>query len=1032
MESVLEHRARVGVPDAILLEDYTSEDVFLHNLRKRYDENVIYTYIGHVLVALNPYRDLGLYTDDVMEQYRKANFYQVPPSVFAIAEAALRSMIAEREDQCVLISGESGAGKTEASKQILRYLAAATLHSREVDSVRDRLLQSNPVLEAFGNAKTCRNDNSSRFGKYMDVECNFKGDPLGGHILNYLLEKSRVVHQEGGERNFHVFYQLVAGADPALRAALKLSSDPQDYHFLRQGNSSRVASIDDAASFREVVSALKVIDIPEEEVSSMWAVVAAVLHLGNITFTEDEGGNATVEAGEALESAAELLKVSPGTLRDALTHRTIDARGDVVRSPLTVEQAGYCRDALAKATYSRLFSWLVSSLNRSLRSHSPERKTLFGILDIYGFEIFQNNGYEQFCINYCNEKLQQLFISLTLRSEQEEYEREGIAWEQVEYFDNRVICDLVEEKHKGIIALMDEECLRPGDATDATLLAKLAANLRHHKHFLCYDTSANDKERKTFGASQFRIRHYAGEVAYSAAGFLDKNNDLLYRDLKTALAGSGDPVVAAVFPMSELAEKKRPLTAATQFKHSLAALMDTLMSKQPSYVRCIKPNSDKRALLFDQELVRHQVQYLGLMENLRVRRAGFAYRRAYDVFLNRYKSLCPATWPSYSGPAKDGVRLLVKELGFGEEEYRMGVSKLFIRLPKTLFRTEDAYQARKAQLATYLQSHVKRVLTRRAYLRMRAAAVLIAAHWRRVAAQRVLSKRRDAAQVIRRFIKGFITRNEPVSEVNAAFQRQVKAEWLRRLARALPASVLDPRWPPCPPTCTEASETLRAMHRQSLAGRYVNTLSKERKAIIEEKILAETLFSGRKSSYPASLPRPFASSRLEGAEAALVSSAFESSIKNPGETTKYAAPATKYDRHGYAPRPRVLVLTSSALYLLHNKEGQKLKLKHRFPLKEVSRLVVSPNSDNFVLVQTPPENHSKDKGDLILQLPNVIEALTKVIAANDDPAVLSVADTSSIEHYMQKGKAGTIRFDVGATSSFDKTKDGAFVVIAAQ
>lgn len=1034
MESVLEDRDRIGVPDAILLEDFKSETVFCENLRKRYMENLIYTYIGQVLVSVNPYKDLGLYTDEVMEQYRRVNFYQVPPSVFAIAETAFRSMVAETTDQCILISGESGAGKTEASKQILRYVAAATLHQHEVDNVRDRLLKSNPVLEAFGNAKTNRNDNSSRFGKYMDIECNFKGDPLGGHILNYLLEKSRVVHQEKGERNFHIFYQLLAGASDGMIAKLNLTRNPGDYHYLRQGDCSRVSSIDDKREFEKVMAALKVIDFSEDESGAIADITAAVLHLGNITFAASEEGHARIKEGQELEYTAQLLSCSASSLGAALTHRTIEAREDVVCSPLTVEQAQHCRDALAKSTYERLFNWLVNRLNASLKSTSRAKKTLIGILDIYGFEIFKRNGYEQFCINYCNEKLQQVFIELTLRSEQEEYQREGIQWEQVTYFDNKIICDLVEEKHKGIISLLDEECLRPGDATDLTLLAKLNKQLAGHKHFCSYDTVGNhDKQKKTYGMEEFRLQHYAGEVSYSIRGFLDKNNDLLYRDLKQAMAASTNDIIAKVYPKSELVAKKRPVTAATQFKLSLSKLMDILMSKEPSYVRCIKPNDHKRGLDFDKQLVRHQVKYLGLMENLRVRRAGFAYRRSYEIFLERYKSLCPKTWPSYQGSAKDGVRLLVQTLKYSDEEYRMGATKIFIRLPKTLFRTEDAYQARKIELATYLQARVRAVLYRRRYIKMREAAITLAKHWRRIAAKRLLGRRRWAAGVIRLFVKGFITRNEAVNSHNARFQQLVKSEWLVRLSKSLPQSLLDDRWPEAPVSCQEASDTLKIMHRQFLAGRYVRQMPRERKKIFEEKVLAEQLFKGRKSSYPASLPQVFKESRLNATEENLLKTAFENILKQPGEKTKYSVPCTKYDRHGYTPRERLLVVTTGALYLLEaNKDSTKLKLKHRFSLKEILKLTVSPNNDTFVLIQTPPENHDKDKGDLILRLPKVIEAITKIVTLSDNPEVVTIADSNSIEHFMKKGKAGTIRFDIGSVSSFDKTKDGTFVVVAAQ
>jgi len=1030
MESMFELREIVGVQDAVLLTDFTSEAVFLDNLSKRYLENIIYTYIGNVLVAVNPYRDLGLYSDEIMEQYRSTNFYQVPPSVFAITEAALRSMLQENENQCVLISGESGAGKTETSKHILSYLAAATHHASDGDMVRDRLLRSNPVLESFGNAKTNKNDNSSRFGKYMDVEANFKGEPVGGHILNYLLEKSRVVHQEKGERNFHVFYQLVAGATVELREKLHLSADPLDYHYLRQGECSEVASIDDAADFHTVEAALAMMGFTEEETSAAWRIVAAILHLGNVSFVKDEKDLAAIAPDTEAKLVAELLQCDLETLENSLTNKTIECSGEYITSPLTVEQAYYCRDSLAKSTYERLFNWLVGRLNTSLATKTREHTTLFGILDIYGFEIFDKNGYEQFCINYCNEKLQQVFIELTLRNEQEEYRREGIEWEEVKFFDNMVIINLIEEKHKGIISMMDEECLMPGDITDATLLVKLNKLLKVHEHFSSYETvDKDDKLKKTFAKSEFRLQHYAGEVIYCVDNFIDKNNDLLFRDLKVAMSTSSDGTVKQLYPKDELIAKKRPLTAATQFKQSLAHLMSLLMSKQPSYIRCIKPNDEKRAMHMDDTLVAHQIKYLGLMENLRVRRAGFAFRRPYEMFLQRYKSLSPQTWPHWHGEPREGARLIVEALEIPEDDYKLGKTKIFIRLPRTVFGVEDALTERKEELATLIQSHVKRVIVRKHFLRMRVAVILIAKQWRRLAAKKLLARRKWAAEVIRNFIKGFITRNEEVNDVNRRFQSMVKIEWLHRLSKNLPKSVLDKAWPKCPPPCQEASALLHKMHTQMLAARFVKTITPQRRAVIEEKILAETLFSGAKSSYMASVPPPFKSSRLDENSERLVSTAFENFMKPRGETTKYSGKCTKYDRNGYKPRDRLLIVTTRALYLLEaNKDFTKLVQKHRLDIDE-AKFTVSPNSDNFVLVHVPLQN-KKDKGDLLLAVPNLIEAITKVVVVTKRPKSVSVADASGIEHTFVDGKKKPIRFDKGPGPAFSKNKDGAFNVVA--
>ncbi|XP_011912973.1 PREDICTED: unconventional myosin-Ic [Cercocebus atys] len=489
MESALTARDRVGVQDFVLLENFTSEAAFIENLRRRFRENLIYTYIGPVLVSVNPYRDLQIYSRQHMERYRGVSFYEVPPHLFAVADTVYRALRTERRDQAVMISGESGAGKTEATKRLLQFYAETCPAPERGGAVRDRLLQSNPVLEAFGNAKTLRNDNSSRFGKYMDVQFDFKGAPVGGHILSYLLEKSRVVHQNHGERNFHVFYQLLEGGEEETLRRLGLERNPQSYLYLVKGQCAKVSSINDKSDWKVVRKALTVIDFTEDEVEDLLSIVASVLHLGNIHFAADEESNAQVTTENQLKYLTRLLSVEGSTLREALTHRKIIAKGEELLSPLNLEQAAYARDALAKAVYSRTFTWLVGKINRSLASKDAESPnwrstTVLGLLDIYGFEVFQHNSFEQFCINYCNEKLQQLFIELTLKSEQEEYEAEGIAWEPVQYFNNKIICDLVEEKFKGIISILDEECLRPGEATDLTFLEKLEDTVKHHPHFL--------------------------------------------------------------------------------------------------------------------------------------------------------------------------------------------------------------------------------------------------------------------------------------------------------------------------------------------------------------------------------------------------------------------------------------------------------------------------------------------------------------------------------------------------------------------
>ncbi|KAF0033828.1 hypothetical protein F2P81_013894 [Scophthalmus maximus] len=1007
MEGALTARDRVGIQDFVLLDE-TTEAAFLSNLNKRFSKDLIYTYIGTLLVSVNPYKELDVYNNKQMDLYMGVNFFELPPHIYALADNAYHTMLAEFNNHFILISGESGAGKTEASKKILQYYAVSCPSTALLNTVRDKMLMSNPVLEAFGNAKTLKNDNSSRFGKYMDIQFDSEGEAVGGHILNYLLEKSRVVHQNHGERNFHIFYQLVQGGEEDLLHQLGLERDCQHYNYLTQGECAIVASINDKDEWKTVKNALQVVNIDEINTNHLFGIVASVLHLGNVQFDSDSKGHALMNNNPELRWVSNLLGVDAHTLQEGLTYRKIEAQKDQVLSPFTIDHAIYARDALAKAMYGQTFTWLVNRINESMENKDSSRKTVIGLLDIYGFEVFYVNSFEQFCINYCNEKLQQLFIQLTLKSEQEEYEAEDIEWEPVQFFNNKIICDLVEEKHRGIISILDEECLRPGDATDLTFLERLEDKMGNHPHFVTHKL-ADKMTRKTLERGDFRLLHYAGEVTYCVVGFLDKNNDLLYRNIKDLMCQSKNAIVRECFSTMDPDNRRRPETVATQFKSSLLKLTEILMAKEAWYIRC----------QFDEALIRHQVKYLGLMEHLRVRRAGFAYRRKYEDFLKRYKPLCPATWPHWRGVPADGVEVLIQHLGYLPNEYKMGRTKIFIRHPRTLYATEDAYERCKHELATRLQAKYKGYKAKGEFRKQKEAATKIETCWRGVQARKEREKRAWAVKVIKQFIKGYMTRGQAKITDNSEYLAFVRQNYLNRLKDNLPKTVLDKTtWLSPPSVLTEASEILRKLHYRLMVRKYVRGISTQRKAQLQMKLITSSLFKGKKDSYPQSVAQPFVDSRISEQD---INPRALQMIRN--EHIKYGVPVVKYNRNGFKPRPRQLILTQAAAYVI-----DEAKIKQRVLYAFLKGISVSNLTDGMVVFHITCED-PKQKGDLVMQCDHLFEFLTKLgVIANKQNVIKVVQGSIKIE--IQAGKESAVDFGTGQEPMVYKAKNGHLMVVA--
>uniref|UniRef100_A0A8C5AZD2 Myosin, heavy chain 14, non-muscle n=1 Tax=Gadus morhua TaxID=8049 RepID=A0A8C5AZD2_GADMO len=742
-----------------------NEASVLHNLRERYYSGLIYTYSGLFCVVVNPYKNLQVYTESIVEMYRGKKRHEMPPHIYAISEAAYRSMLQDREDQSILCTGESGAGKTENTKKVIQYLAhVASSHKtgapgRKQESstgeLERQLLQANPILEAFGNAKTVKNDNSSRFGKFIRINFDVAGYIVGANIETYLLEKSRAIRQAKDERTFHIFYQLLSGASDATRADLLLGN-PDEYRFL-SGGSIPIPGQSDADNFTQTMESMTIMGFNPDESLAMLKVISAGLQFGNISFTKEKHHDqASMPDDTAAQKMCHLLGISVVEFTRAILTPRIKVGREYVQKAQTKEQADFAVEALAKATYERLFRWLVHRINRALDRRQRQGASFIGILDIAGFEIFQLNSFEQLCINYTNEKLQQLFNHTMFILEQEEYQREGIEWNFIDFgLDLQPCIDLIERPAHppGVLALLDEECWFPR-ATDRSFVDKLSGEQGTHPKFF--------KPRQPRQEADFAIIHYAGKVDYKANDWLVKNMDPLNDNVASLLHQSSDHFISELwreverivgldqvssgessgpvtFGAAGLKTKKGMFRTVGQlYKESLTKLMATLRNTNPNFLRCIIPNHEKKAGKLSPNLVLDQLRCNGVLEGIRICRQGFPNRIPFQEFRQRYEILTPNAIPRTFMDGKQASELMIRALELDLNLFRVGQSKVFFRagvlghleeerdlkITDTIIRFQSAargYLARKAFLKKQQQLSALRVMQRNcaAYLKLR-------------------------------------------------------------------------------------------------------------------------------------------------------------------------------------------------------------------------------------------------------------------------------------------------------------------------
>ncbi|XP_053147213.1 myosin-10 isoform X3 [Hemicordylus capensis] len=774
-----------------------NEASVLHNLKDRYYSGLIYTYSGLFCVVINPYKNLPIYSENIIEMYRGKKRHEMPPHIYAISESAYRCMLQDREDQSILCTGESGAGKTENTKKVIQYLAhVASSHKGRKDhnipgELERQLLQANPILESFGNAKTVKNDNSSRFGKFIRINFDVTGYIVGANIETYLLEKSRAVRQAKDERTFHIFYQLLAGAGEHLKADLLLEGF-NTYRFLSNGYIP-IPGQQDKDNFQETMEAMHIMGFSHDEILAMLKVVSSVLQFGNISFKKERNTDqASMPENTVAQKLCHLLGMNVMEFTRAILTPRIKVGRDYVQKAQTKEQADFAVEALAKATYERLFRWLVHRINKALDRTKRQGASFIGILDIAGFEIFELNSFEQLCINYTNEKLQQLFNHTMFILEQEEYQREGIEWNFIDFgLDLQPCIDLIERPANppGVLALLDEECWFP-KATDKTFVEKLVQEQGTHSKF--------QKPRQLKDKADFCIIHYAGKVDYKADEWLMKNMDPLNDNVATLLHQSSDKFVAELWKdeihniqrasfydnvtglpdapvdrivgldqvtgMTETAfgsayktKKGMFRTVGQLYKESLTKLMATLRNTNPNFVRCIIPNHEKRAGKLDPHLVLDQLRCNGVLEGIRICRQGFPNRIVFQEFRQRYEILTPNAIPKGFMDGKQACERMIRALELDPNLYRIGQSKIFFRAG-VLAHLEEERDLKITDIIIFFQAVCRGYLARKAFakkqqqlsalkvLQRNCAAYLKLRHWQW---WRVFTKVKPLLQVTR-------------------------------------------------------------------------------------------------------------------------------------------------------------------------------------------------------------------------------------------------------------------------------------------
>jgi myosin V len=825
---------------------YLNDPAVLNTIQCRYNDNIIYTYSGLVLVSLNPYCDLGLYGDSLIQAYSGKSRGELEPHLFAVAEDAFRSMQRDQKNQSIIISGESGAGKTISARYVMRYFAsAANAHLSETlgeasSLIESRVLASNPILEAFGNAKTTRNDNSSRFGKYVQIFFDGKDEIIGAAIKTYLLEKTRVIRQSPGERNYHIFYQLLEGSSDDLKEKLKISALKWgDFVYLKTAARS-IENVDDSSEFGETVKSLKIAGFSEEIQLKIFKILSAILHLGNLKFSsneEDSSANLS-ESDENLKKFADLLEITgkTGELARWFTRKLLITKLESVEIKLTVKQAEAAKDAVAKFLYSKLFDFIVRQLNELLAPPSPATQTkklkFIGVLDIYGFEKFDTNSFEQFCINYANEKLQHEFNQQVFKLEQELYEREEITWSFINFSDNQPCIDLIEMRG-GILDLLDEECRFP-NGSDKSFLDKIKTEIPK-KGELISDFLGKDPLELP---DTFTINHFAYNVIYAADGFLEKNRDLIPNE------------IVKILKNQEIIQDQKKLdkrnTTGSSFRHSLNDLMEIIQSTQVHYIRCIKPNNSKSPAYFEPHFVMQQLRAGGIIETIKISAAGYPARWSFEEFFSRYNLLGTVRLANSidSRPEQQyrerSTMLLESQEDLGADEYQIGKTQIFLRAG-ILAKLEKKRTLTLKNAATLIQSALRSIWIKESVKEQFDKIILIQSVFKKFKAEEKFKEMQRNASAL--LISKSFERLKAKNQISKAFDalKLIQNQWNSRYKKIVYSEELRHRM-------VLRIQTFYRAKRQNLIANLNNFSAKQLQSVYKRHLAKEKLKELRKEA----------------------------------------------------------------------------------------------------------------------------------------------------------------------------------------